>query len=140
MTPKRHLAASRIRYLAANPSHAVRFQPQTHAKIIAICERTGLSFNQAVNSAVNGLDESVIEVILARGDEVGFRRGVAAAQTGARAAGFAEAVNLFRLTFPCAKCGHLVEVRVGGPLAVATLAMLNASCLVHQDGCPAEAT
>jgi hypothetical protein len=73
----------------------VRFSPETHAKIVAICERTGLSYNQAVNSAGTGLDEAVIEVILARGEELGFRKGVVAARPPARGDGFAEAANIF---------------------------------------------
>ena len=90
--------------------------------------------------AVNGLDEAAIEVILARGEELGLRRGVTAARTAAHAAVFAAAAALFRLTFPCPKCGHPVELRVGDPLAVATVVMLVAAGLAHQGGCPTEPT
>jgi hypothetical protein len=136
---KRHVALSRIKYAAANPGHTVRFKPQTHAKILAMCEQTGLSYNQVVNSAVNGLDEAMLAVIRARGEELGYRKGVSDAQAEARAAGFAEAAKLFRLTFPCPKCRHQVALRAGDPLALATIAMLIASGLAHQDGCPTDA-
>ena len=89
----------------------MRFSPETHAKIVAICERTGLSYNQAVNSAIEGLDQAAIDVILARGEELGFRKGVMAARAPARAAGFAEAANVYRLTVPCHTCGEPIELR-----------------------------
>jgi hypothetical protein len=113
LPPKRHQAPSRARYAAAHPARTVRFKPETHAKIVAICERTGLSYNQAVNSAIDGLDEAAIEVIRARGEELGFRKGVLAARPPARAAGFAAAADVFRLTVPCSICGQPIELRNG---------------------------
>jgi hypothetical protein len=101
MPPKRHEAPSRARYAAANPAHTVRFKPKTHAKILATCERTGLSYNQAVNAAVDGLDEAAIDVILARGEELGFRTGVTATR------------EVFRVTVPCSACGQPIELQNG---------------------------
>jgi hypothetical protein len=96
----------------------VRFKPKAQAKILAICESTGLSYNQAVSSAVDGLDEAAIDVILARGEELGFQKGVKdarvaerAAGVAERAAGFAEAARVFRITVPCRNCGQPIELR-----------------------------
>jgi len=125
IAPKQQHATSRGRYAAANPAHTVRFKPKAQAKILAICERTGLSYNQAVNSAVDGLDEAAIDIILARGEELGFQKGVKdarvaeraagvaerAAGVAERAAGFAEAAHVFRITVPCRNCGQPIELR-----------------------------
>jgi|HubBroStandDraft_6_1064221.scaffolds.fasta_scaffold304242_2 hypothetical protein len=126
MAPK-HQAPSRARYAAAHPARTVRFKPETHAKIVAICERTGLSYNQAVNSAVAGLDDAAIGVILARGEELGLQKGAKAARVEARAAGFAEAANVFRITVPCQGCSEPIEVRLDDSTAsIAIRALIDA--------------
>jgi hypothetical protein len=131
MVPKRPQAPSRAKYAAVNPSRTVRFKPEQLAKIAAIRERLGGSFNEAVNVIVDGFDDAAIEVIRARADEDGFRRGVKAARSPAYAAGYAAASNLFRLTLPCSRCGQLIELRVDDTSARAALGVLIGRGMVH---------
>jgi hypothetical protein len=131
MTSKRRLAPSRIRYAAANPAHTVRLKPKTHAKVVSICERTGLSYNQAVNSAVDGFDEAALDAAFARGQEVGFNKGVMATRAGAHATGFAAAATLFRLTVPCYHCGQPIELRLDDSSARLAIGLLISAGLAH---------
>lgn len=117
MTPQRRLAPSRIRYAAAHPAHTVRFSPETHAKIVAICERTGLSYNRAVNIAVDGLDDAALEVIRSHAHELGIQEGVKVERT-TRAAAYAESHAKFWLTLPCPKCGQPIELRARSLVAI----------------------
>ena len=122
MTPSGTLRRA-ARYAAANPAHTVRFTPEIHAKVVAISERTGRDHNQAVTSAIDGLDPAVMEIILAHGEELGFRSG-ATVRVPARGAGFAEAGNVFRLTIACHKYGAQIELRLDdstGSIAIRVL-------------------
>jgi hypothetical protein len=110
MPPKRREPPSRARYAARHPAHSIRFDPETEAKIVAIRERTGCSFNQAVCTAVSGLDDAAIEVIHAKALQQGFERGVNTARAPAHAAGFAAGAHLYRLTVPCANCHEPIEI------------------------------
>jgi hypothetical protein len=111
MAPKRHQAPSRIKYAAANPGHTVRFKPEAQAKIVAFCERYGVNYNQAVNIAVAGLSDAAMETIHSHAYELGFQEGVKGARPPARAVGFAEAANIYRLALPCHACGKPIELR-----------------------------
>jgi hypothetical protein len=130
IAPKRHQAPSRARYAAVNPAHTVRFKPKAHAKILAICERTGLSYNQAVNIAVDQLDAAAMEVIRAHGNEQGFREGVKA-ERAERAAAYAASAKKFVLTQPCVKCGQPIELGVGNRGAIVYFLEMTKSGLVH---------
>lgn len=138
----RHQAPTRRRYAAAHPGQTVRLQPEADAKVAAIRERLGVSFNQGVNIAIAGLDEDAIEAILARGEELGFQKGVKAARVAEqparvaeRAAGFADAANLYRLTVPCHKCGGPMEFRRDDTSASIAIRVLTDRRLVHTT-CP----
>jgi hypothetical protein len=96
----------------------------------------GVSFNGAVNIAVDELDDAAMEMIHAHGHEQGLRLGIERAQVAERAAGYAQAKQAFCLTFPCPCCGQPVELRVGDVFARFVLDTLVASGLGHQDGCP----
>ena len=134
--PRRPQAPSRARWAAANPPHTVRFKLSGYRKIAAISDRMGVSFNQAVNIAVDELDDAAIEMIHAHGHEQGLRLGIERGQVGERAAGFALAKQTFCLTFRCPLCGQPVELRAGDVLARLALMTVVASGLGHQDGCP----
>ncbi|MHB8489354.1 MAG: hypothetical protein ACYDCS_05660 [Candidatus Dormibacteria bacterium] len=136
MTPKRHQAASRARYAAAHPGHTLRLQPRADAKVAAIRERLAVSFNQAVNVAVDGLDDAELEAIHAHGYQQGYLEGFKAGRAQGRAAGSAEAKRIYCLTFPCPWCGQPVEIRAGDVLARLALMTVVASGLGHQGGCP----
>lgn len=112
----------------------MRLQPEAGAKVAAIRERLGLSFNQGVNIAIAGLYEAAIEVILARGEELGFQKGVEAARVAERAAGFAEAAQVFRLTVACSRCGQPMDLRRDDSSASVAIRVL-ADRLVHTT-CP----
>ena len=114
----------------------MRFKLKGYEKIAAISERMGVSFNQAVNIAVDGLDDAAIEMIHAHGHEQGLRLGIERAQAGERAAGYAQAKQTFCLSFPCPFCGQPVEIRAGDVFARLALMTVVASGLGHQDGCP----
>jgi hypothetical protein len=131
MVPKRPQAPSRARYATANPPRSVRLKPKPHAKIVAIRERQGVSFNQAVNIAVDGLDDAAMEVIHAHGYEQGFRAGVNH-DRAERAAAYANSDAKFLLTLPCPKCGQPIESR--SPRREFLVAVLHARPLVHQIG------
>lgn len=73
---QRHQAPSRARYAEAHPPRTVRFNPKADEKILALSELLDVGYNQAVNSAIVGLGEADIEAILARGEELGFQKGV----------------------------------------------------------------
>ena len=135
-SPKRSQPPSRARYAAANPPHTVRFTRNGYEKLAAISERMGVSFNRAVNIAVDELDEASMEMIHAHGHEQGFRLGIERAQAGERAAGYTQAKQAFCLSFPCPFCGQPVELRAGDALARLALMTVVASGLGHQDGCP----
>jgi hypothetical protein len=66
-----------------------------------------MSFNRAVTIAVDGLDETAMEVIHAH--ELGIQDGVKAAGAE-RAAAYAASVKKFGLILPCRKCGQPVEL------------------------------
>jgi hypothetical protein len=112
----------------------VRFNLNGYEKLAAISERMGVSFNRAVNIAVDGLDDTAMEMIHAHGHEQGLRLGIERAQVGERAAGYAQAKQTFCLSFPCPFCGQPVELRVGGVFARFVLETLVASGLGHQNG------
>jgi hypothetical protein len=131
MPPKRREPPSRARYAARHPAHSIRFDPKTEAKIVAICERSGCSFNQAVCTAVNGLDDATIEVIHAKALQQGFERGVNAARAPAHAAGFAAGAHLYRLAVPCAKCRVPIEIRHDDSSADSVLRLLIDRGIAH---------
>jgi hypothetical protein len=135
-SPKRSQPPSRARYAAANPPHTVRFTLNGYEKLAAISERMGVSFNRAVNIAVDGLDDAAIEMIHAHAHEQGLRLGIERAQAASRAAGYAQAKLAFCLSFRCPFCGQPVEIRVGDAFAHFVLQTLVASGLGHQGGCP----
>ena len=113
----------------------MRLKPTADAKIAAIRERLGVSYNQAVNMIVEGFDEAAIEVIRAQGEETGFRKGVETARPPARAAGFTEAANVYRITVPCARCGQPMEFRHDDPSASLAIRVLTERGLVRSS-CP----
>jgi hypothetical protein len=136
MTPRRRLEPSRIRYAAAHPGHTLRLQPEADAKVASIRERMGGSFNQAVNCAIDGLDDAELEAIHAHGYQQGYLEGLTAGRGQGRAAGYAEAKRIYCLSFRCPLCGQPVEIRVGDTFAYFVFQTLVASGLGHQDGCP----
>jgi hypothetical protein len=129
-------APTRRRYASAHPGQTVRLQPGPAAKVAAIQERLGGSFNQAVNSAIEGLDDGALEAIHAHGYQQGYREGFKVGRDQGRAAGNAEAKQMYCLSFPCPLCGQPVEIRVGDAFAYFVFQTLGASGLGHQDGCP----
>jgi hypothetical protein len=110
MAPKRHQAPSRARYAVAHPARTVRFTRQADEKLLTLAKLLDISYNQAANIIVEGLDDAAIEMIRARADEQGFGRGVKAAGAE-RAATFAASDAKFWLTLPCPKCGQPIEIR-----------------------------
>jgi hypothetical protein len=135
MTSKRRLAPSEIRYAAAHPGQTVRLTPTADAKVAAIRELQGGSFNQAVNSAIEGLDDASLEAAQARGYETGFKEGVRRARPPARAAGVAEAEAIYRITVPCHKCGQPIELRLDNATASGAISVLIDAGLAHT-ACP----
>jgi hypothetical protein len=131
MTSKRRLAPSEIRYAAAHPGQTVRLTPTADGKVAAIRELQGGSFNQAVNSAIEGLDDAALEAAHARGHETGFQEGVRRARPPARAAGFAEAENIYRLTVPCHKCREPIELRLDDSTARSAIRVLTDAGFGH---------
>ena len=132
----RHEAPTRRRYAAAHPGHTVRLQPGPDAKVAAIRERLGVSFNGGVNIAIDGLDDAALEAIHTHGYQQGYLEGFKAGRAQGRAAGYAEAKRIYCLTFHCPLCGQPVELRAGDVLARLALMTVVASGLGHQDGCP----
>ena len=135
-TAPRHEAPTRRRYAAAHPGQTVRLQPAPDAKVAAIRERLGVSFNGGVNIAIEGLDDAALETIHTHGYQQGNRDGFKAGRDQGRAAGYLEAKRMYCLTFRCPLCGEPVEIRAGDVLARLALMTVVASGLGHQDGCP----
>jgi len=136
MTEKRHRAPSRARYAADHPGETVRLQPGPAAKVAAIRELLGVSRNQAVNIAIDGLDDAELEAIRAHGYHQGYLEGLREGRAQGRVSGYAEAKRIYCLTLPCPWCGQPVELRAGDVLARLALMTVVASGLGHQDGCP----
>jgi hypothetical protein len=113
----------------------VRLHPKAGAKVAAIRERLGVSFNQAVNIAIDGLDDAELEAIHAYGYQQGYLEGFKAGRAQRRAAGYAAAKRTYCLLFLCPWCGQLVELRAGDVLATLALMTVVASGIGHQDGC-----
>ena len=75
-------------------------------------------------------------------EELGFQKGVKAARAaeqGARvaerAAGFAQAANIFRLTVPCRNCRQPIELRLDDATASGAIGVLIDAGLEHT-ACP----
>ena len=117
----------------------MRFKPEAHAKIVAICERYGVSYNQAVNIAVDGLTDATMEAIHGHAYELGFQEGVRGARPPARAAGFAEAASLYRIAVPCRNCGQPIELRLDDSTASVAIRALIDSGFQHTP-CPSRPT
>ena len=106
MASKRKPTPSRIRYANENPPHTVRFKLKAYEKIRAISKRHGVSFNKAVNIAVDEFDDAAMEQVRAQGDQEGFRRGVEQAHEDARAADHAKLTDIYRADASCPHCAH----------------------------------
>jgi hypothetical protein len=120
MTAKRR-PASRGRYAATHPALTVHFDLETHAAVVELRERTGLTLNQLVRQALGSL-EGHVNMILARGRAQGIAEGRKAGHaagwqsgyTSGYEAGSEDAEAAFRLTYPCRVCAERIEIRVDG--------------------------
>jgi hypothetical protein len=124
MTVRRDVPPSRLRYEAAHPTVAVHCDVETKARLLALREATGLSLGALVKQGLGVLEpdlESARRAGYAAGKAigraVGQREGRTAGIAEGRKSGHAEAVNLYRITYPCPKCRKLVPVVAGSDQA-----------------------
>jgi hypothetical protein len=101
VTAAKHQPPSRRRYAAAHPTIGVHcVDRKEYDELIALRERSGLSFGQLVRQALGAMAMDVATV-----EEVG------------RARGWRDAKALYCLTTPCRRCGQLMEIRPGSEMA-----------------------
>ena len=115
--------APRTREGPLRPSHpavTIHFALDTYHRLVALRAATGLSLNQLVRAALDSL-EAQIATILERGRRAGIVEGKRIGEAAGRKvgdqeggkAGYLKATTIFRLTYPCARCGKQLEWRVG---------------------------
>jgi hypothetical protein len=95
---------SRRRYVAAHPTIGVHCDRETYDALIALRERSGLSFGELVRQALGAVEMDVASV-----EEVG------------RARGYRQAKARYCLTAPCSRCGQPIEIRAGSEMADAAV-------------------
>jgi hypothetical protein len=122
--PKRQ-PPSRARYQSDHPTIGVHVDLATHAKLIELRERSGLSFGQLVRRAL-GVVEHDVEAAYEAAYSLGWADG--------EREGWSQAV----LNFPCSVCGQPVEVRAGSEIARAAAAHLVERGWVHGGRCYAQ--
>ena len=110
--PVKHRSPSRERYAKKHPSLTVHFDEATHARVVTLRERSGLTLNQLVRQALGSLETHVEEIReharhdgYAAGWKAGRKDGLDKMRVAARAA--------WQLTYPCSGCGQPVAIRVG---------------------------
>jgi hypothetical protein len=90
-----HQPPSRRRYAAAHPTIGVHCDRETYDALIALRERSGLSFAQLFRRALGVVEKDV------------------AAIEAARARGYWQAKARYCLTTPCCGCGQPIEILAG---------------------------
>lgn len=134
---KKHRAPARGRYDATHPALTVHFDLETYAQVVELSQRSGLTSSEVVRRGLGAVERSV-DAVLARGHEQGvqeghkagyadgYAEGQSAGAAEARSAGYAagrtagydegyragyqEAVAIYRITYPCFKCGKPMEI------------------------------
>jgi predicted transcriptional regulator len=99
MTQRTHRPPSRQRYQATHPTVTLHLNLATDARLKELMQKTSLSRAQVVEEAL-GLVESRVEEAQAAFD-------------GGYHLGFADAVDRFRITFPCTRCDGEMELTRG---------------------------
>lgn len=135
-TTKRR-APTRVRYDATYPALTVHFDLETYAQVVELSKRSGLTRSQVVRRGLGAVERNV-DAVLARGHEqgvqegheagyaAGYAQGRSASAAQARDAGYAEgsaagydegytagyheAVGIYRITYPCYRCGKPMEI------------------------------
>lgn len=138
MATKKHRAPARLRYDATHPALTVHFDLATYAQIVELCKRSDLTRGEVVRRGLGAVERNV-DAVLARGHEQGVREGLKAGYAAgyaqgrsagaaeARRAGYAEgrtagydegytaghdeAIAIYRITYPCFRCGKPMEIR-----------------------------
>jgi hypothetical protein len=117
MASRRRQPPSRARYAARHPTIGVHCDLETYQRAAALRERSGLSFGQLFKQEL-GLAEKDTK----RARALGYAEGLEAG----RRAGYAEARNLYRLTYPCFVCRRPMEVSVDSEEAKIAVAAITA--------------
>lgn len=130
MTRAKHQSPSRARYAASHRTIGVHIDLPTYDRLAALRERTGQSFGQLI---LGTLGEVEIDVRAARriGYQEGYAKGSKDGHDKGVVAGYAEAMKDFQLSFPCATCGHDLDIFAGSPLAEAAIASVKDQGWVH---------
>jgi hypothetical protein len=92
----KHQPPSRRRYAAAHPTIGVHCDRKTYDALIALRERSGLSFGQLFRQALGVVTKDV---------------------EAARGRGYREAKARYCLTTPCSGCGKPMEILAGSKMA-----------------------
>jgi predicted transcriptional regulator len=121
MTKSTHRPPSRERYQATHPTVTLHLNLATDARLKELMQKTSLSRAQVVEEAL-GLVESRVEEAQAASDR-GYQLG------------FADAVDRFRITFPCAWCDGEMELTRGSVAAQAATDLLVDETWAHS-ACP----
>jgi hypothetical protein len=127
MPGNRHQPPSRARYAAQHPTIGVHCDRETYQRLVALRERSGMSFGQLIKQGL-GVAEKDIETVRARGYEEGLQTG--------RRAGYTHARSLYRLTYACSRCQGPIAIEAGSEEAKIATAALTARGWQHVQ-CPA---
>jgi hypothetical protein len=108
MPESKHQPPSRRRYAAAHPTNGVHCDRETRDALIALRERSGLSFGQLVRQALGAVEMDIDTF-----------------EEEARVAGYGQAKARYCLTTPCIICGQPIEIRAGSEMADAAVRAVN---------------
>lgn len=127
MTARRpSVPPSRRRYDDAHPTVATRVDRETRERLNRLAAESGETLSRLF---LQGL--GVLERDLTGAFETGRARGREEGQREGRKAGFTEAVATYRIKYPCAVCGKLIQLRVDRANAKAAAEALTSSGWGH---------
>ena len=130
MTAK-HRPPSQVRYAATHPSKTIHFDAPTYASVEALLGRSGLTANQFIRQALGSMERHIDEIQergrvrhTEDGRKLGFAEGCAK--------GFAEAMAMYRVTYPCQGCGEPIELDPAGEDGEHAIAMFKREQWGHE--------
>ncbi len=124
MTAKRNPPPSRARYAAQHPTVGVHCDWETYQRLVALRERSGLSFGQLVKQTL-GVAEKDLDTIRTRAYAEGLEAG--------RRAGWTHARSLYRLTYACSICQVPMDIQVGSEDAKVAVAAVVEEGWAHAE-------
>ena len=108
MPEARHQPPSRRRYAATHPTIGVHCDRETYDALMALRERSGLSFGQLVRQALGALEMDIETV-----------------EDVATVVGYEQAAAQYRLRAPCSICGKPMDILAGSGMAAEAIRALR---------------